>query len=413
VTSRLKTFLGKNEAESDASFREELRVKTVRGLRAAAALVVVAPLFGAAMEALGRGEVGHEALFRLAAMAALGIASYGLSLRPPEWPAIGWWALLLAALVEWVHAAAGFGASVAATILFIAVALIPFRPMHVIVLAALTAAAPGFHSLSAANLIVAALIAIYVSGVLYGQRAAQFRAARDSVAARCRTVMAEHAASLVRLAAGLSHEMNSPLGALRSSADTMTAVSRRIIEAPPEEQGKLAAAQEAASEALRAAASRLEATVRRIQRLASLDCAEVTGVNVREFVESVAETARAAVRIDAPDDLEIRTNAAHFGFVLSALVGVAAELCEAPVNIEAGMQAGSLRVEAGGRMKAQEVEATSLFEPSFQETAGRIASRRWSLFTARQVAREHAGDVTAGVTADGMLTLALCLPAEK
>lgn len=443
MNSQLASFFGKNEAERDPAFREQLRERTVRGLRAVAVLAVGVPLLAALLEiaASGGGELSHESLFRLAAMSALAIASYGLSLKPPEWPAAGWWALFVALLVEWVHLGAGFWVSarlpqvyhflpgVAATILFVAVALIPFRPGQIALLAALTGAPQmaaahwmrtagalppsPYDTLHVINGVVTGLIAVYVAGVLYGQRAAQFRAARDTVAARCRTVMAEHAASLVHLAAGISHEMNNPLGALLSAADTMTAVGRRMAGAAPEERGKLEAAQAAASAALRAAAERLEATVRRLQRLASLDCAEITEVRLREFVESVLETARTPGQLEFAEDLSIRANAAHLGFVLSSLIGVASDLCEPPAGIGASIDGAEMvRIEVRARAKTQDLEPASLFEPVFQETAGRIVSRRWSLFTARQVAREHGGDVHASLTPERVLTLTVCWPAS-
>ena len=58
--------------------------------------------------------------------------------------------------------------------------------------------------------------------------------------AQLRAQLAENAISIGKMAAALSHEINSPLGALRSSIETLMAVTDRQVDAPPEQRERLA-----------------------------------------------------------------------------------------------------------------------------------------------------------------------------
>jgi signal transduction histidine kinase len=85
--------------------------------------------------------------------------------------------------------------------------------------------------------------------MLYTQRHSSYRAhqealriAEDLRQSQLRVLLSENAASMGRLAAALSHDFNSPIGALRSSAETLLSLAGRISPAPAEKREELLAA---------------------------------------------------------------------------------------------------------------------------------------------------------------------------
>ena len=76
-----------------------------------------------------------------------------------------------------------------------------------------------------------------LSGVLYRQRYLNYQsyvrgleAAEQLRRAETRVLLSDHAASLGRIAAALSHELNSPVGALKSAVDTMVLINARLAQ---------------------------------------------------------------------------------------------------------------------------------------------------------------------------------------
>ena len=87
-------------------------------------------------------------------------------------------------------------------------------------------------------------------------------------------MLSDSAASMGRLAAALSHELNNPLGALKRSIDTIARLERERSEMTAR---KRAAAGEVKAKlwgTARSSVERIQGTVRRIQRFTNLDRAE-------------------------------------------------------------------------------------------------------------------------------------------
>jgi signal transduction histidine kinase len=84
------------------------------------------------------------------------------------------------------------------------------------------------------------LLSTGLAAVLYGQRTMSYSAQQESVriaqdlaAAQVRALLSENAISVGKLAAALTHELNTPLGALKSSVDTMVVLAAKQATAPP------------------------------------------------------------------------------------------------------------------------------------------------------------------------------------
>jgi signal transduction histidine kinase/pSer/pThr/pTyr-binding forkhead associated (FHA) protein len=226
---------------------------------------------------------------------------------------------------------------------------------------------------------------------------------------RKRQLIADNVENLGRLTAALSHELSNPLGALKSSLDTLWRTTQRGGALDDAEREKLDAVQSELRRTLDASLDRMQQVIARIQRFANLDRAETRSVDLPELLEDVvalARTSRGAVEITLTCDALPRVTC-HPQPLSSALASVLAyvlEVCEAggvgSVDVSASKRATSIEVQIRYRPIAGDAslspdELERLFHPSFEVAKKRVEARNWSLFSARQVLRDQGGDVSA------------------
>lgn len=425
-------FWLRRKAESDPEFRAEIARVARRGLlvigfveAGMTALSVLAKLSGLTYP--HEGELRLGALFAFLLLSALAFTGYFFA---PLWPYARTFALLIglstAALMAVVDVSAmeryrGVAATLdQVTVLLVGLATIPATPMHFALLGLSSASWYGWLAASAPHLAqiphsernvlplaVLSILCAILAGINYGRLYTNWRTHRDALRAsgearesELRTCQAENAASTLRLAAALSHELNTPLGSLRSATDTMVRASARLA-------GTMGPAAEAQARSLaelggviQNAAARLEEMVRRMQRFTNLDRAEVSEIDLNRLLEDV-------VALHGPEDrarLELNLQPVPpFNAQPQALSGVLSGLLHYALQSSKGakVQVGSklygheaeLTIGAEGAAVGAVASAASGFDPEFSVQNGKMRSGNWALFSARQVIRAHGGDV--------------------
>jgi signal transduction histidine kinase len=212
-------------------------------------------------------------------------------------------------------------------------------------------------------------------------------------------LIAENVACLDRMAAALSHELNTPLGTLKSTIDSLVRADARRGSAAPSEQARLEAVRADLKRALDASLERMERVIGHIQRFTNLDRAERQSVDLNELLADVAVLATESsveIRLVAEDLPSLRCHRPSLSSSFASLIRLASEASRrsAPVEIATHASAGwiEVRIHDNGRpLKPEQVNR--LFEPSFQIAEGRISAGDWSLFTARQVIQELGGEI--------------------
>ena len=121
--------------------------------------------------------------------------------------------------------------------------------------------------------------------------------------AQLRAQLAENAIAVGKMAAALSHEINSPLGALRSSIETLLMVSDRLVDAPPEQRERLAQTRAELRRSIDESAARIDDVTRRLRRFVNLEEAEVKSADLNELLADVTvlhhdELEQAHVNVD-------------------------------------------------------------------------------------------------------------------
>lgn len=245
------------------------------------------------------------------------------------------------------------------------------------------------------------------------------QAVEDLRQAESRAAVAESAVSMTRLAAALSHELNTPVGSLHSSVGSLRVIVGRWMNATPERQVVLRPLLEDLCRTAEDATERLRTVVRRIQRFTNLDRAEVQSVCLNELVEDV----RALMEPELDGRVRIRTELRK----VPRFVGKPQPLSAA---ISSLMQWVAERAEQGGEMRVTTEYADDqvqvmiesdgscpsdqtilgLFELRFQVAGNRISAGNWSLFQAKQVVQEQGGEVAVLCASERATQVRVSLP---
>jgi signal transduction histidine kinase len=409
--------------EEDPRFGEHLIRLGISGLRTLAIveLAVAVALFAA------RAAGANGGLLQAAGLAAIGLLTLLASRTPrtQRYPraigAVSAWAgpailVLPAAGIEYTR--------VAILLVFVtAVASIPFLPWHAFAVGMANEfvyilSTRGELSSTAAQrdpdhilLILLALLATGIAASNYAHRRSEFQSQQEAVrvaetltSAQLRAQLAESAISIGKMAAALSHEINSPLGALRSSVETLCAVNDRLLEAPPESRARFEQTRQDLLRSIEESAARIDQVTRRLRRFVNLEDSEVKSADINDLLADVSllhrdEIERRSVRVEF--DLEkslppLTCRPQLLTAAFSTLLSNAIEAVNGDGRIDITTRARDGGVEVtirdNGRGMSPE-EAETAFDPSFKVAQGRVASGNWSLFNSRQIVYEHGGDI--------------------
>jgi signal transduction histidine kinase len=438
---RLWHLLAWPGAEDDPAFLEEIRRRVATGCRVIGWVMAGVPLLmsllvwllGAAMPT----PPGAAAL--VICVSALGGAAL-LAARIPgvlrHGRLLGWWlALLVAGCLSWssILRAAEQPSILylvnaqAAVVILIALLSLPFKPLHVLLLGL---SIQAFYYLSyrlavysgimapveeaGVNLVFLGMLTALSTAVAvnvyrqihetYQSHRAQLQSAEQLRDAQCRVLLADNAASLGRLAAALSHELNNPLGALKSTIDTISGVLDNAASLTPEKREAVQRVQRQLCRNAREAVDRLQGTVGRMQRFTNLDRAEQVCLDLNALLGDVTEIVRDALETNVAFELDfaplppIEVRPQQLSAVFSALLQHAAETSGTGgrVKVRSRLAGGEVRIQiqdSGPGMTSEEL--AHALDPSFAVRDGRVAACNWTLFGARQFLRQHGGDILA------------------
>jgi signal transduction histidine kinase len=405
----LEQWLLPAEMERNARFQDDLFRLSRTGLRMLGAMELAIAVFGHIGVAIAVGLItlaagdlkGIRRHARAVAMTSGFLAAAGLR-QSPLWS--GELSLLL----------------------FSVVASVPLIPLQTCVLGSSIGVLYGITHWDAVPqlfVVFLTLVATGVSALLYAQRRAQFEAHQRALAvqetltaAQSRAQLAETAMALGRLAAALTHEINTPLGALKSAVDTMVRLSEK-----PNRPG-VAEVQADLRRSINDSAERLSSVVTRLKRLITLEWNEKQTANVNDLLADAALLAgdhvTDQIRLDwrLTDVPPVACSTNQMTTVFSNLLSNAIAAVEGKGKIEIASDSHNGTVEVtvrddGCGMDADDV--ATIFDPGFKVQQGRVLGGNWSLFTARQIVNEHGGDIWIESSKGQGTTAYVTLPALK
>lgn len=258
-----------------------------------------------------------------------------------------------------------------------------------------------------------------------GAAAVERDRAEKSLALLCneqtRAMLAQNAANLGRLAAAISHEINTPLGALRSAVDTLSRVAERS-GGGAEADARLAALQTDLLKTIRDSTFRLSEVVQRMQRFTNLNRAEVqrTCINglIADVIGLLDADVRERIRIELDQQPGLPYVIGHpqqLSAVFSILVNHAIDSIDGAgqIRILTRYTPGLVHVEVhdDGRGIPASI-LPGILDPVFETHNGRVASTNWNLFSSRHIIESHGGAIEVASTEGQGTSVSITLPAE-
>ena len=455
-TIRELLLLGK--AEQDEGFRQELFRTSHASLKLVGAAELAYPivLLLAWLFLGSSGPAGSAVAWQAAAAVTLGAATLGIARAGWSYQhsrLLAWLSCWLLALVlVWCPLILGARGDVSehsvvihtTLVMLLAVAAIPLRPLQTFALGA----SVGLFYLARtevaahANLLQGPLEDVFnlwfilmltvlstvLTGVVYAERSSNYQAtlqllqaSQDLRLVQSQVMLSDNAASLGRLAAAVSHELNTPLGALKSSVNTLLVVAARQATAPASEQQRLLALQAELRRSVLEAAARLEEIVGRIQRFTNLDRAEVQSVDLNGLLRDIA----ALLEPQAKQKVHVELDLQPMPLVLCRPQQLSAVFSSLLTNaIAAVPEDGSVRISTRPRDSHSEVliqdsgrgigaeEMATLFDPSFKVAGGRVSTGNWSLFNSRQIIQQYGGELRISSEEGQGTTVRVTLPGQ-
>jgi signal transduction histidine kinase len=226
-------------------------------------------------------------------------------------------------------------------------------------------------------------------------------AERQAEAARERALIAESVITMERLAASLSHEMNTPIGALTSATETLVRGVRREASFP--RGSRMPQALDELAHAIGASTGRLTETVARIQRFANLDRSGIRLVDINQLVQDAVSLmnppsvnhAYVKLNLSPLPQIWCRPHALSVAFASTLNIILDTAL---PATVETYSEIDDVVVTM--RCAKRVPEFYEQGSPGFASVGGRVRASGWDLFAARQLLRENGGELHLDTSGD-------------
>lgn len=435
---RIQRYLLPGDIENDSGFREEIQRLSHIGLQVVGGVTIAATLFMVLSHMLldPSSELMPHRLWLGAILVSIGVLTLGAArvkaLHPRARLVGAVSGLLTAAVVTFSlirmtqidPTADDFVPGNITLVTLVAVAALPLRPTDTLLFGFLLETiyvaiaygleeflnvGPGVDSLYVLFIFMLTGLAAALTAVLYHQRRSSYewhvstlQAAENLRQAETRNLLTENAASVGRLAAALSHELNSPIGALVSGVDTLLLLASRQATSPPADQPRLVVLQNELRKSIKESTGRLKEIVARMQRFTNLDKAEIQSANVNDILSDVTALVeprykgRAKIQLDLHPVPELICRPQQLSAVFSNLLGNAVEATNGNgcVLVTTRRRPGGVEVAFEDNGRGLDPDAiNAIFDPGFKVHHGRVTTGNWSMFSSRQIIREHGGDI--------------------
>ncbi len=459
---RIRGFLLPRTDGDDGRFQEEMRRLHHLGLRAIGGTEIAVAVFvfiaqritdvalagqSGATRVLTVGRAWQAGLVILVGLATLAVARTRMGgRRAAALLCFSAWlssaVLIVASLMFTPHASDEYISVHITTVMLAAITVAPLRPLETFLLGLsiwlsyLAAFLAGvlwnlldwnaWDPSHLAFLLMLTLLSTGLAAVLYAQRTANNRAfqdrlrlAQDLSTAPLRALLSENAISVGKLAAALTHELNTPLGALKSAIDTMVVLAAKQATAPPEAQPRLVAMQSELRHSVNNCMERLKNVISRLQRFIDLHHTERQAANLNEMLGDVALLLKPSLenKVQLEFDLHplppLNCRPQQISSVLSSLLSNAINALDADGRITVSTRKMDslvrVRIQDNGR-GMDDAELETIFDPGFKVTAGRVSTGNWGLFSSRQIVFEHGGEIQISSTPGKGTTVDVLLP---
>ena len=231
-----------------------------------------------------------------------------------------------------------------------------------------------------------------------------FKVAQEQHQKEIQTLLVDHGRTLSRLAAALTHELNSPLAALMSSLQTLSRLSpqEKRKRLAPDRREKLQRIGSKLSRNVFLAADRLQQVVRRIERLGAPEDGALLSVDLNSLLRDVVDI----VAVGDQGKVEIKVVCGPLPLVPLRPRQISKVLLDVLQDaVDSVGQEGRILMTTrlvnshleimvvGDRRTPSDENLGRTFDPCFKVQNGHIVAGNWDLFGSRQVMVGHGGSI--------------------
>jgi signal transduction histidine kinase len=235
-------------------------------------------------------------------------------------------------------------------------------------------------------------------------------------------IASKRAASQGRLAAAISHELNTPLSVLLSTSELVERYLTDLASkcGDPQAVERSVAEASRAAETSREALGRIVELVDRFERFTQLDAAERRLVDVNALLDDTAGVLsggwREGVRVikDFGDVPKVMAYPAGLSEVFSNVLNNAAGAIdgEGEIRLTTRYGRGYVWVQIADTGRGIDMdEMAAIFDPRFRVENGRVRTG-WGLFISRQIIHDHHGEFRISSELEQGTEVEICLRAD-
>jgi signal transduction histidine kinase len=315
--------------------------------------------------------------------------------------------------------------------LMLGAAVLPLRPHRVLWLGVLLLASCGLAALFTnvpfqgdlidfvgAGTVVAMSVVIAARSTsqrirIHRAHTSDIEAERQAEEAHVRALLAESAVTIERLAASLSHELNTPIGALKSATETLARGVQKHASFPC--GSRMPQVIEELSSVIKESIARLSDTVARIQRFANLDHSAVRLVDINQLVQdSVAlinarPVNRTRVNLNLQPLPQICCRPHGLSVAIASILNTFLD-SRLPATIDTYCEGTNIVVKVARAYAAPELQDQA--DLGFAVEGAHVRASGWDLVAARQLVRENGGELRLDGLEAGQQVVTITLPAN-
>ncbi len=250
----------------------------------------------------------------------------------------------------------------------------------------------------------------------------ELRAAEELRRAEIQVLLSETAASMGRFAAALSHELNSPVGALKTILQTCNTLAEKKASLPIERVKEPEAMEAKLRQTAIECVERLHEIIQRMQRFTNLDRNEILPIDLNSLLQDVVEILKSGTREEVTFQLHFQPlplvlvrpqqmSAVFSNLIHNAIEGLCGAGCVSLTTCEINSQVEVVVEDNGKGMSADDLKG--VFDPAFKVKGGRVSTGNWSLFSSRQIVREHGGEIDIHSSLGKGTTVRVTLPTRQ
>jgi signal transduction histidine kinase len=215
-----------------------------------------------------------------------------------------------------------------------------------------------------------------------------------------RLLLSETSAAQSRLAAALSHDLNSPIGALNSALHTMSLILGKHQQ-QPQKDGALSEQLLLMKQVAQQSCQRLIEIVNRMQRFTNLDRAQVQQADINDLLRDaiallqpeLGPTTEVISELNELHPLNCRPRQLCAVFLELLRNATACLKGKGEIRVRSAESGDQITIQISHTCSIDAEHLASLFEPVFAVKDGRVVTSNWALFSSRTVILDHGGHV--------------------